>query len=140
MKTKLIFLSLFFIALYSNEAYSQYYGTGGGVDRSIGSGTRQNKSSKNKEKIDFAESATDYLKKELKLDGLQEAAVKSIMNDNKASIDEVSMMNISYEEKRDKMQVINDKINTNIIKILSKEQAEKYLKMQEEREKKALRN
>lgn len=141
MKTKLIFLSIFLIVLYSNEAYCQYGNNNrNGVDRSIGPSVRENKPSKKNKQKDYAETVVDYLNKELKLDGLQQAAIKTIINDNKGSIEEITAMDISYEEKRDKMQVINDKINTNIIKILSKEQAEKYIKMQEEREKKALRN
>jgi len=142
MKTRLLFFAILFFTFCSNNAFSQYNGSNiNGVDRSIGSGVRGNRPSKSTpEKMDYAETAAQYLKKELNLDGLQEAAVKSIMNDNKGSLEEISKMNISYEEKRDKMQLVNDKINRDIIKILSKEQAEKYNKMKEEREKKALTN
>lgn len=143
MKTKLTLLSLFFITLFSNDAFSQYgYGrnpNGNGVDRSIGSSVRQNKPPKNKQQKDYAEMVVEYLDKELKLDGLQQAAVKSIINDNKGSIEEISLMDISYEEKRDKIQLINDKIDTQILTFLTKEQSEKYLKMKDEREKKAMR-
>ncbi len=141
MKTKLIFISLIFVALFSNEAYSQYGSNNiNGVDRSIGSSVRQNKPSKRNEPKDYAETIVDYLNKELKLDGLQQAAIRTIINDNKGSIEEVTAMDISYAEKRDKIMVINDKIDNDILKLLSKEQTEKYLKMKEEREKKALRN
>lgn len=141
MKTKLIFLSIFFVALFSNEAYSQYGSNNiNGVDRSIGSSVRQNKPTKRNEPKDYAETIVDYLNKELKLDGLQQAAVKTIINDNKGSIEEITAMDISYAEKKDKILVINDKIDKDILKLLSKEQSDKYLKMKEEREKKALRN
>ena len=141
MKTNYLFFAIVFFAFCSTDTFAQYGNNINGVDRSIGSSVRENRPPKNKqEKVDYAESAADYLKKELKLDGLQEAAVKSIINDNKGSLEEISKMDISYEEKRDKMQLINDKINRDILKILSKEQAEKYNKMKEEREKKALRS
>lgn len=143
MKTQLALLSLLFFTLFTNDAFSQYgYGrnpNGNGVDRSIGSSVRQNKPPKNQPQKDYAEMVVEYLDKELKLDGLQQAAVKSIINDNKGSIEEISLMDISYEEKRDKIQLINDKIDTQILTFLTKEQSDKYLKMKDEREKKAMR-
>jgi len=140
MKTRLAVLAVLFFALYSNDAHSQYYGNNRNrmMDRSIGDDARVSK--KKKEKQDYAESASKYMKQELKLDGLQEAAVKAIINDNKGSIEEVMKMNISNEEKRDKLLVINDNIDKEIIKLLSPEQVEKYAKMKEERERKALTN
>jgi len=138
MKTRLIFISILFFALYSNDAYSQYYGNNrSGVDRSIGNVQRP---SKKPTKQDYAESGSQYLTKELKLDGLQQAAVKTIIIDNQGSIEEIAKSNISNEEKRDKMLLINDKIDKEIKRLLSPEQIEKYNKMKEEREKKALTN
>lgn len=137
MKTKFIFFALLFLA-FTTDSFSQYYGNG--VDRSIGSGVRQNKpSKKNQQQKDYAEAVVEYLNKELKLDGLQQAAVKSIINDNKGTIEEISNSDISYEEKKDKILAVNDKIDNQILTILSKEQSEKYLKMKDEREKKAMR-
>lgn len=142
MKTKLTLFFIFFIALFSNDAFSQYgygrNGNGNGVDRSIGSSVRENKPPKKGEQKDYAEVIVDYLDKELKLDGLQKAAIKVIINDNKGSIEEIMQQNILYEEKKDKIQVINDKIDTQIIALLSKDQTAKYVKMKEEREKKAM--
>lgn len=140
MKTKLVIAVILLFSFYTNDAYSQYYGNNRNrmMDRSIGDDARVSK--KKKEKQDYAESASKYMKQELKLDGLQEAAVKTIINDNKGSIEEVMKMNISNEEKRDKMIAINDKIDKEIMKLLSPEQLEKYKKMQEEREKKSLTN
>ena len=138
---RFFFISVLFLVLGTTNGYSQYYGDGGygGVDRSIGSSVRQNKpSKKNAEKKDYADMYTEYMTKEVKLDQLQQAAVKSIVNEHKDSLEEISKSNLPNIEKRDKMQLINDKINTKILKILSKEQTEKFLKLKEEAEKKAM--
>lgn len=142
MKTRLVVIAILFFALYSNDAHSQYYGNNRNRmmnNRSIADEARMN-SKKKEKKQDYAENASQYMKQQLKLDGLQEAAVKTIINDNKGSIEEVMKMDISNEEKRDKMLAINDKIDKEIMKLLSPEQIEKYNKMKEEREKKALTN
>ena len=128
--------------LCPDTASAQYYNDfGGGVDRSIGSEVRQNKPKKNsKEKVDMGENWATYLDKEIKLDGLQFAAVKAIINDNKNSIEEISKSNLHVQEKKDKMREIMDKIDVEILKLLSKDQAAKYLKMKEDSEKKAMAN
>ena len=141
MKTKFLFIALFFLVFGTTDGFSQYYGNEGygGVDRSIGSSVRQNKpSKKNAEKKDYADVYTEYLTKEIKLDGLQQAAVRSIVNDHKDSLEEIAKSNLPSIEKRDKMQFIYDQINTKIIKLLSKEQSDNFLKLKEEAEKKAL--
>jgi len=137
MKTKFLFFAVLFFALYSNASYSQYYGNNNRAQRpQMGS----DRPSKKNEKIDYAESVVASLDKELKLDGLQQAAIKTIINDNKNSLEEISKMDIPFPEKKGKMQVINDKISGEILKLLSKEQSDKFLKIKEEREKKALTN
>lgn len=142
MKTGLFFIPIFFLMLCPDTASAQYYNDfGGGVDRSIGSEVRQNKPKKNsKEKVDMGENWATYLDKEIKLDGLQFAAVKAIINDNKNSIEEISKSNLHVQEKKDKMREIMDKIDVEILKLLSKDQAAKYLKMKEDSEKKAMTN
>lgn len=142
MKTRLFFIAIFFLMLCPDTASAQYYNDfGGGVDRSIGSEVRQNKPKKNsKEKVDMGENWATYLDKEIKLDGLQFAAVKAIINDNKNSIEEISKSNLHVQEKKDKMREIMDKIDVEILKLLSKDQAAKYLKMKEDSEKKAMTN
>ncbi|MBL7868778.1 hypothetical protein [Flavobacterium lindanitolerans] len=142
MKTGLFFIAIFFLMLCPDTASAQYYNDfGGGVDRSIGSEVRQNKPKKNsKEKVDMGENWATYLDKEIKLDGLQFAAVKAIINDNKNSIEEISKSNLHVQEKKDKMREIMDKIDVEILKLLSKDQAAKYLKMKEDSEKKAMTN
>ncbi|MBC8645200.1 hypothetical protein H9W95_17745 [Flavobacterium lindanitolerans] len=88
----------------------------------------------------MGENWATYLDKEIKLDGLQFAAVKAIINDNKNSIEEISKSNLHVQEKKDKMREIMDKIDVEILKLLSKDRAAKYLKMKEDSEKKAMTN
>lgn len=145
MKTGLFFIAIFFLMLCPDTASAQYYNPynpyGGGVDRSIGSEVRQNKPKKaGKEKIDMGENWATYLDKQIKLDGLQFAAVKAIINDNKTSIEEISKSNLHVQEKQDKMREIMAKIDVEILKLLSKDQAEKYLKIKEDSEKKAMKS
>jgi len=139
MKPKILFFILVFFACYSNDCYSQFYGNNR-ANRPMGMDTDNRSSKKKNEKYDYAEAVVTHLNKELKLDGLQQAAIKTIVNDNKNSLEEISKMDIPYPEKKDKMNVINEKINSSILQLLSKEQAEKFNKLQEEREKKALTN
>lgn len=140
MNTKFLFISILFCTLSAADGYSQY--SGNGVDRSIGSSVRENrprKKDKEKEK-DYTEFYVEYLSKELKLDGLQEAAIKSIINDNKNAIEELMKQDIPSIERKDKLEQINTKISDKIMRILSPEQKEKYLKLKDVAEKKALRN
>lgn len=142
--TKLFYISVLFLVFGVTESYSQYYNNGynngrrSNIDRSIGNDAPRN-SSKDKPQ-DYATVYTDYLTKELKLDGLQQAVVKSAVNDNKDALEEIYKMDIAYVEKRDKAQAINDKIASKIKKVLSKEQIEKFDKLKEDAEKKAMKN
>jgi hypothetical protein len=138
---RFLFISVLFFLFGTNDGYSQYYGSGayGGVDRSIGASTRQNRpSKKNAEKKDYADVYTEYLTKQLELDGLQQAAVKSIVSENKDSLEEISKSELPTMEKRDKMRLLNDKINAKVLKLLSKEQTEKFSKLIADAEKKAM--
>ncbi|MFC6097909.1 hypothetical protein ACFPVY_14730 [Flavobacterium qiangtangense] len=144
--TKLFYISVLFLMFGITDGYSQYggaynngYNNGrrSNIDRSIGNDAPRT----NKEKPqDYATVYTDYLTKELKLDGLQQAVVKSAVNDNKDALEEIYKMDIAYVEKRDKAQAINDKIASKIKKVLSKEQIEKFDKLKEDAEKKAMKN
>jgi len=136
MKTYLLYFSLLFFAFYSSESYSQYYGNGRGNQNSMQNDIPS--PSKKKEKVDYATSVVANLHKELNLDGLQQAAIKSIINDHKNSLEEIQNMDIPYPEKKGKMEVVNDKISSEILKLLSASQSEKFLKMKEDLDKKAL--
>lgn len=141
---RLLLISIIFLALGTSESYSQYYNNGynngrrTGINRAIGDEAR-NSSPKEKQK-DYATIYTEYLTKELKLDGLQQAVVKSAVSDNQDALEEIYKMDISYNEKRDKALAINEKIAQKITKVLSKEQTEKFIKLKEDAEKKAMKN
>lgn len=140
MTTKKLLL-LFAFLTFSFTASAQYYGNGynNGLDRSIGRSSRMNGPRKKAEKIDYADATVEYFTKELNLDGLQQAAIKGIVSNTKTSMDEIVAMDISDAEKQDKMRAMGDKIDAEILKLLSKEQSEKYLKLKEDRMKKMKR-
>lgn len=138
---KFFFISVLLLVVGTTNSYSQY-GNGGrksGVDRSIGDDAQRN-NSRQKENLDYAENYAKYLTKEINLDGLQQAVVKSAINDNKDSLEEIYKMDISVMEKKDKIRLINDKISSKILQVLSKDQTEKFLKLKEDAEKKAMKN
>lgn len=143
MKTKLFFIAAILFLLLPDTASAQYYGSSatGGVDRSIGREVRGNGPKNRNKKMtnDFGEVWAKYLDKELKLDGIQYAGVKTIMNENRESLEQISKdETLRPEEKKNKMLEIMDKIDVEILKFLSKEQKEKFIKLKEDRERKAL--
>ncbi|MBA9072390.1 hypothetical protein GGR22_000516 [Flavobacterium gossypii] len=142
MKTKLFFIAAIVFMLLPDTASAQYYGSStGGVDRSIGREVRGNgPRNKNKKATnDFGEVWAKYLGQELNLDGLQYAGVKSIMNENRESLEQISKDETLHpQEKKNKMLEIMNKIDIQILKFLSKEQGEKYTKLKEERERRAM--
>jgi hypothetical protein len=124
MKLKASFILIFFVFLFSTELSAQ-------VDRSVG--PSQYKRAKNKnEKTDFVEQSTDYLTKELKLDDFQKAAVKNIIEEERENITNLNAdKDITHDEKRDRASAISARIYKKVLPLLSKEQAEKYTKMEE---------
>lgn len=128
MKLKTTYLLLLFALFFATAAEAQ-------VDRRIGTG--QYKRSRNKpEKYDFVEESTNYLAKELTLDDFQKAAVKEIIAKEK---DEIMAINenteMNSDVKRDKTLQISDRIYKKVLPLLSKEQAEKYTKMEQAKQK-----
>lgn len=97
------------------------------VDRRIGSGQYQN--GKQNKKVDIVETSVESLKTKLDLDGFQEAIVRNLVKENQAKSKEI-IEATSYTdiEKRGLLTEIGEKFNTEIKKILSKEQLEKYEK------------
>lgn len=114
-------------------------GMNGGMNGSGMNMATPSSSSKPKDKVDPIQASINNLDKQLKLDDFQKAAIAVTMKDNHASMEEIAMSNLGQEEKMDKMQVIRDKIYKGIMEVLNKEQQEKYVKLVEEGEKKALK-
>lgn len=115
---KIFFLILIVFSFFSANAQ---------VDRRIGTGQYQN--GKQNKKVDLVETSVETLKKELNLDGFQEAIVRNLVKENQAKSNEIiEATNYTDIEKRGLLTEIGEKFNTEIKKILSKEQLEKYEK------------
>jgi hypothetical protein len=128
---------IIFALIFSATAFAQYgqgYGGnrmgGGGMDiPQAGSG-----SSKKAEKPDYIEETVKYYTKELKLDDFQAAAVRETV---KGHMDELTALaqdtEMTLDEKKDRAHAINEKIDAEIVRLLSDEQKEKFKKLQEKR-------
>ncbi len=115
---KIFFLILIGFSIFTANAQ---------VDRRIGAGQYQN--GKQNKKVDLIETSVETLKKELTLDGFQEAIVRNLVKENQEKSKEViEATSYTDPEKRALLTEIGEKFNTEIKKILSKEQLEKYEK------------
>ncbi len=122
MKLKFSYIALFAAFLFTSVTYAQ-------VDRRIAPQQYRQPKSK-KEPYDFVEENVKYLKKELKLDDFQAAAVREIMAKEKDGIMELGKdQNLRTIERQEKSQVIIDRISENVKKILTPEQLVKYEEM-----------
>jgi hypothetical protein len=115
---KIFFLILIVFSFFSANAQ---------VDRRIGTGQYQN--GKQNKKIDIVETSVESLKTKLDLDSFQEAIVRNLVKENQAKSKEIiEVTSYTDIEKRGLLTEIGEKFNTEIKKILSKEQLEKYEK------------
>lgn len=138
---KLQLLAVLTFLIVSSDAIAQYgYGqpySPGGVDRTIDTQRNApdtyNKNAKDK-KVDIVALAVDDLNKKLKLDDFQKAAITSIYKENIDKLTAISEEDTSFAAKKDKTRIISEKIDKQIIALLSKEQVEKYKKIIEDRE------
>jgi hypothetical protein len=116
---KIFFLILIVFSFFSANAQ---------VDRRIGTGQYQN--GKQNKKIDIVETSVESLKTKLDLDSFQEAIVRNLVKENQAKSKEIiEVTSYTDIEKRGLLTEIGEKFNTEIKKILSKEQLEKYEKL-----------
>ena len=83
--------------------------------------------------IDIVEETVKQLDKKLKLDDFQKAAITVIYNDNKDEIMGIAEEDIPRDAKIQKGKDLTEKIDKEILKLLSKEQAEKYQEMIDDR-------
>ena len=126
MKLKATYLLVLFAVLFTTAASAQ-------VDRRIGQG-QYRRGSQKQGKVDYAEESANYLQKELKLDDFQKAAVKNILNDEKDAVTALGEnKDMTDMERRDKYREISQRIYKKVFPLLSKEQGEKYTKMEESR-------
>jgi hypothetical protein len=115
---------LFLITSLSISSYSQ-------VDRRIGRGQYE-RSPKNsqKTKVDFTEQSLEIFRKEIDINGFQEAIIRNLIKENQAKSKEI-IEAVSYSdiEKRNLLTELGEKFNIEIKKILQPEQIEKYEKL-----------
>lgn len=137
MKLSVKLFILFIFLSGTTTAFSQYYngrGSSPGVDRSIARQRYKGNNNKQKaEDIDIVEVTVNSLAKELNLDDFQKAAVKVIYNDNKDAIMSIATEDSPRKAKEDKAREISEKIDKEIFKLLSEEQAKKYQEIIDER-------
>jgi len=92
--------------------------------------------SKNQKQQEASELAAEYYQKELGLDDFQKAAVEEIYkgedNNIKAVTEDLEMNN---DIRREKVQLIIERIDGKIEKLLSPEQLEKFEKLKKKRKK-----
>ena len=106
------------------------------VDRSIGRNQYKNgPAPKGKNaKADFVDQTVEYYTKELKLDDFQQAAIRTIIEEQRDAINELmAAKEITTDERRDRAKALNDKIDGKIIPLLSEEQKTKYKAIQDKR-------
>ncbi|RDI11125.1 hypothetical protein [Flavobacterium sp. AG291] len=124
MKLRASFIVIVFAFLFSTEVSAQ-------VDRRIAP-NQYKRDSRKPEKVDFVEQSTEYLTKALTLDDFQKAAIKEIIEGERESIMNLNTnRDMSADERRDKASAISARIYKKVLPLLSKEQAEKYTKMEE---------
>lgn len=127
-------LVAFFFFFASAEAFAQYYDpyapyNPGGVDRTIDRQKNAPKSKKKnakKETKDIVDLTVEQLDKKLNLDDFQEAAIKVIYNDHKDEIMALPNEDLSYDAKKEKGEILAQKIDKKILALLSKDQAKVY--------------
>lgn len=105
-----------------------YFNSNAQVDRRIGAGqyTNTNKG----EKTDIIESTIETLKKELNLDGFQEAIVRNLIKENQSKSKEIfESKDYNDIEKKNLLTELGDKFNIELKKILSDDQNKKYEKL-----------
>lgn len=99
-------------------------------------GQRQNMTPiSNEKKIDPIESSVSTLKKELDLNGFQEAVVKNYIIEHQDKVKSVIDEDIPDEAKRNKIEGLITKLNDRVLEILDAEQKEKFNKFLKKKDK-----
>ena len=128
MKFKAYYIFLAMALFISAASFAQ-------IDRRIGSNQyRRPSKPKDGKSTDFVDQTVEYYTKELKLDDFQQAAVRTIIEEQRDPINELmAAKEITSDEKRDRAKALNDKIDEKIVKLLSEEQKAKYKVIQDKR-------
>ncbi|MGG7034543.1 MAG: hypothetical protein ACI7YS_05015 [Flavobacterium sp.] len=133
MKTILSYLIFGFSLLSFSDGlaqYNNYYRPSGMMDRSIG--TNQYKRDKKKpinQSTNLLDESLNYLEKELTLDTFQKTIVKDLLEKNQIEETKVLNKSIPDDSKIEEIGVLRNRLDTNIQKILSDDQSDKFKKM-----------
>jgi hypothetical protein len=113
------YLALLFGLLFTVVSSAQ-------VDRRIAPMQYKNGNGKAKP-VDYVQQSVDYFKKELKLDDFQAAAIREIIEDEREGLDALMKDTEStIAERKDKMKIINERIDKKVLPLLSDDQQKKY--------------
>jgi len=128
MKLKAAFITLLFGLFFTVTSASAQ------VDRRIGTSQYKAPKRDKKEKVDFVVQTVAYLKKELTLDPFQEAAVKTIVENERGNIMAINEdKDSNIDIKKDKAREISLRIYKNIMPLLDKVQGAKYTELEEKK-------
>lgn len=109
---------------------------GAGMGRGMGNSSMSIPQSENKpEKIDVVQATVDRLEKDLTLDTFQKAVIKQAFQEGEFTLKSILDSKISDEMKELKMTEIRSNTDKRILKVLSKEQVDKYEKLKEKAKK-----
>lgn len=106
------------------------------VDRRIGWVPSDSQKPKKKEKLDPVKVSVEFLKKDLKLDGFQEAAVKSLFEEYMNTNNTIIASDITAVEKEEKIAAGKQRLDEKIREILNPEQVQLFEAILERVEKK----
>jgi hypothetical protein len=121
---------LFTLLLSTSAAFSQSIGRNY-RDRNYGGETTRKSSEK---KYDFVEEALKFYTKELNLDDFQQAAVRTVLEEQRDPINQLmAAKGITTDERRDRGKAINDRIGEKMKPLLTEDQFKKYTVLQEKK-------
>ena len=132
---------ILFALIFSATAFAQYgqgYGNGMGSGRMNGGMTvpqaGSGVSGKKAEKPDYIAITVNFYTKELTLDDFQAAAVREVIKSHISELESIMQdAETTDAEKKDRAQDVNEKIDAEILRILSDGQKEKFNKLKEKR-------
>lgn len=117
--SKIIMICVFLSFCEINAQFPGNRGMGGGgLDRSIGGGARQNEPQK-REPIDYAKVMTDNLTSKLKLDGFQSAIVKNLLEDFIKTNNNIMQENIPNDAKAEKTSIAKMAMENKFLEIFT---------------------
>ena len=122
---------VFFIIFISMSSFSQ-------VNRQMGRTPQQNPPrDPQKTKVDFVEQSLDFFRKEIIVDGFQEAVIKNLLIDYEKSQREIiENESMKIIEKKQLIENSTEKFKHKLSEILTPEQFEKYNQLMEPKKKK----